>query len=536
MGATNCPETPRQKMIGMMYLVYTAMLALNVSAEILNGFVTVGDSMDVTNKLLATKTAGAYQMFENAYNNNPGKIQENWNKAQEVKKATSEMVNYIDDLKYDLIASVEGYKGGRTEARKNIEQGLEGKIGYNVIKKKDNVSETVNFMLGSEQHENSGQAAELRKKIDAYQKKMMGLCADRYKKQLQTIQIDTKSKHKNAEGKELGWSMYNFYQGILVADIVVLNKLKSEIKNQEYDMINNLYSDISADDFKFDKVVARVIPRETYIMQGGTYEADVIVAAIDTRTPLEGECAGGSISATDSGTLRLKIGSGALGKRTYKGVVYVKKETGRTPYDFSGEFFVAPPSVTISPTNMNVLYCGVDNPISIAAPGVNSNDLMVSMTGGGGSIRKNTNGTFTVSVKTPGKATISVSAKLNGATKALGSMDFRCKQIPKMSAKLGTLAGGAIAKEVLAAQNSLRIDPNGFDFPVKFEVVSYTVDIMTGGDGKPPMNANSGQITAEMKAQFSKLRRGNSVVFSNIRYRGPDGVKAAEGQLMFKIK
>ena len=98
MGATNCPETPRQKMIGMMYLVYTAMLALNVSAEILNGFVTVGDSMDVTNKLLISKTVGAYQMFENAYNNDPAKVEENWNKAQEVKKATDELVAYIDDL------------------------------------------------------------------------------------------------------------------------------------------------------------------------------------------------------------------------------------------------------------------------------------------------------------------------------------------------------------------------------------------------------------------------------------------------------
>ncbi len=536
MAATNCPETPRQRMIGMMYLVYTAMLALNVSAEILNGFVTVGDSMDVTNNLLTTKTASAYQMFENAYNNNPGKVQDHWDKAQQVRKESNELIKYIDNLKYDLIAHVEGYKGGGAEAKKKIEEGFEGKKGYVVINKKDNVSEAVNFLLGSEQNENSGKAAELKKKIESYQSKMMDLCADRYKKQLQAIQIDTKAKHKNASDKELGWSMYNFYQGILVADIVILNKLKSEIKNQEYDMINNLYSDISADDFKFDQVVAKVIPRETYIMQGGTFEADVIVAAVDTKTPLEGECAGGTISATDSGTLRLKIGGGALGKRTYKGTVYVKKETGRTPYDFAGEFFVAPPSVTISPTNMNVLYCGVDNPISVAAPGVNSNDLIVTMTGGGGTIRKNPNGTYIVNVKQPGKATISVSAKLNGTNKAMGSMDFRCKQIPKMSAKLGTLSGGAIAKEVLGAQSSLRIDPNGFDFPVKFEVISYTVDIMTGGDGKPPMNANSGQITAEMKAQFNKLRRGNSVVFSNIRYRGPDGVKAAEGQLVFKIK
>lgn len=531
MGATNCPETPRQKMIGMMYLVYTAMLALNVSAEILNGFVTVGDSLEITNNLLQSKVESSYQMFENAYNNNPTKVQENWDKAQQVRKDSKELVAYIDNMKYELIANVEGYKGGAGEAKT-----LMSKEGYINIQKKDEFSAPTRYFFGDTDDGSQGKGIELRKKIESYQAEMMSLSDPRFHDQLKKMQIDTKKKFKNASHQEVNWMQYNFYHGVLVADIVVLNKLKSEILNQEYDVVNNLYSAISADDFKFDKVIARVIPKETYIMQGGTYEADVIVAAYDSRGQLEGDCAAGSLTATDSGTLRLKIGGGALGKRTYKGTVRVKKESGSIPYDFSGEFFVAPPSVTISPTNMNVLYIGVDNPISIAAPGVNSNDLVVSTNGAGLSMTKKPDGTYIAHVKSPGKATISVSAKVGGATKTLGHMDFRSKQIPKMSAKLGTLSGGAIAKEVLAAQTGLKMDLNGFDFPVKYEVISYTVDITTGGDGQPPMTATGGQLTPEMKVKFSKLRRGNSVVFSNIRYKGPDGVHAADGQLAFKIK
>ncbi|MBR1626910.1 MAG: gliding motility protein GldM [Bacteroidales bacterium] len=534
MAATNCPETPRQRMIGMMYLVYTAMLALNVSAEILNGFVNVGDSMDVTNNLLATKTASAYQMFENTYNNNPGKVQENWDKALQVKKATNDLVTYIDDLKYELIATVEGYKGGKAEAKKNIEQGLDGKKGYVVIKKKDNVSESVNFMLGSEQNENSGKAADLKKKINDYQTKMMNLCADRYKKQLATIQIDTKSKRQNAEGKELGWSMFNFYQGILVADVVVLNKLKSEIKNQEYDMINNLYADISADDFKFDKVVAKVIPKETYIMQGGSYEADIIVAAYDSRSQLRGELAGASLTATDSGTLRLKMGAGALGPKKYKGIVFVKKESGEVPYDFSGEYFVAAPSVTISATKMNVLYIGVDNPIAVGAPGVRSEDLNVTISGDpSASIRKVGTGEYIVNVKTPGKkVSINASAKMGGTVKNLGSMDYRVKTIPKPTVKVGDKQDGKIAKEVLTAQGGFRVSVEGFDFPVKYVVDYYKMEISTGGDAQAPMEGRGDRFTSEMLTKIGKLRRGQKVFITDIRVKGPSGVVAAANPSM----
>ena len=108
MGATNCPETPRQRMISMMYLVYTAMLALNVSADIINAFVTVGDSVEVTNKLMAGKAESTYIAFENAYNGNPGKVGGNWAKAQEVREKTKKMLEYIDNIKYELHVAVDG--------------------------------------------------------------------------------------------------------------------------------------------------------------------------------------------------------------------------------------------------------------------------------------------------------------------------------------------------------------------------------------------------------------------------------------------
>src|SRR5574344_2958490 len=102
MGATNCRETPPQRMISMMYLVYTALLALNVSVQILNAFVTVGDSMEVTNRLLASKIDNSYYAFEKAYNADKDKVDPNWAKAQQVRQETDNILKYIDGIKYEL--------------------------------------------------------------------------------------------------------------------------------------------------------------------------------------------------------------------------------------------------------------------------------------------------------------------------------------------------------------------------------------------------------------------------------------------------
>lgn len=527
MAATNCPETPRQRMITMMYLVYTAMLALNVSAEILQAFITVGDSLETTNKLLISKTASSYQMFENAYNNDQAKVGPNWEKAQIVRKESKIILDYIDDVKYELWAYTDGLKGGKAEAKK-----LMAERGFNGLNKKDNYNEPTRFFCASTEDGSKGKAIELRKRIEQYQEKMINLCEPRFREQLKKIQVDTKSMHKNQAGQSLNWQMYNFYHTVLAADMVVLNKIKSEIENCEYDMVNNLYSAISADDFKFDKVVAKVIPRSTYIIQGGSYEADVIVAAYDSRSQLSGTVNGATLNPTDSGTLHLKMGAAALGPKKYKGTVYVKKEGGAMPYDFDGEYFVAAPSATISATKMNVLYIAVDNPIEVGAPGIKSEDLIVNINGAGSTIRKVGAGEYIVNVKQQGKATITCAAKMGGKVQNLRSQEYRVKVIPKPVVKIGNQQDGRIAKEVLLAQGGFHVVMEGFDFPVTYTVESYSMGFNTGGDAQADLNGRGNKFTPEMIARIQRLRRGNKVYISDIRVKGPDGVKAASNPSM----
>lgn len=531
MGATNCPETPRQRMISMMYLVYTAMLALNVSAEILQAFVTVGDSMEVTNKLLMGKAESAYTIFENSYKQDPGKVGDNWAKAQEVRKKTKAIVEYIDNMKYELFVVVEGTPGGVAEAKKLLDE-----HGFDAVVKKDEYSAPTNYFLAGSEDGSAGKAIELRKKIETYQNEMLSYASGSFKETLKKMQIDFKGPFYNASKEELNWQMYNFYHTITLADMVLLNKFKSEIQNAEVDLINHLYSAVSADDFKFNTVVAKVVPKSTYIIQGGQYEAEVFVAAYDSRSELTGQVRGQEYVG-DSGMLKLKFPAGALGNQKYNGTLFVKKDSGPVPYDFELEYFVAAPSATISPTKMNVLYIGVDNPISVSVPGANSKDVNVTATGAGITLKKVKDGEYLATVKSQGKATISVSATMSGKTMNMGTMEFRCKAIPKPTAMVGTYTGGRIPKESLLTQGGLRVSMEGFDFPVKYNVTSFSMSFNTGGDAQAPIQATGSQFNVEMKAKLSKLRRGNKVYIENIRAKGPDGEKAVSNpQMIFTIQ
>jgi gliding motility-associated protein GldM len=507
------------------------MLAMNVSADILNAFQTVGESVEITNKIMATKAEDSYIKFENAYNGNPGKVGDNWAKAQEIRKKTKEMVDYIDNMKYELIAMSEKIEGGAAAAKKMFTE-----QGFSMIKKKDNYNDPTRYFTGGSEDGSLGKAIELRKKIEAYQAEMLKYPqSEAFKKQLKGMQIKTDGTWKDAAGKEKNWQLYNFYHTILTADIVLLNRFKSDIQNAEVDLVNHLYQQVSADDFKFDQVTARVLPKSTYIIQGGQYEADVIVAAYDSKSELTGEVRGQNLVG-DSGMLKLKFGANALGEQKYKGTVYVKKETGSVPYEFEGEYFVAAPSATISATKMNVFYIGVDNPVSISVPGANSKDIVATATGAGATLKKEKDGEYTVRVDKQGSCQINVKAKIAGKEMDMGTMKFRTKKIPDPAAMFGKHKGGYIEREVLAGA-TLRISSEGFDFPVQYRPSSFKVQVHAGGDAEAQTYVTGGKFPPDIAAKIRKARRGTKVYIEDIRAVGPTGeISVANPAMTFTIK
>lgn len=523
MGAKNCPETPRQKMISMMYLVLTAMLALNVSKDILDAFIVVNDGIEETNRIFTAKVEGNYAAFDKAKAQAPEKVAENYNKAQEVKKLANNLVSYINNLKFEVIGKCE--KVTPEEA---------SKLPIRELGSKDNYDIPTHYLIGDSNDGSSGKARELKNKIIEFKKKVNDLLG-KYAKDVK-LGLDVEKMFKTLDGEEMNWEMTNFYHTILAADVVILNKLVLEVRNAEADAVAMLYTAVSIDDFTFDKIGAKVIPKSNYVLTGDEYEAEIFVAAYDSKQQPE------ITIGSDVDTVNMKVignptvlegtegrgiyktRAGGIGIQKYGGVITVKSKSGQMSYPFRQEYFVAQPSATVSADKMNVFYIGVDNPVSISVPGVPNDKVRASISNG--SLSPTGGGKYIVRVTGGAEATINVSAEFDKSSRPMGSAKFRVKKIPTPIAYVAGKSGGGYSKSELLASPYVTAVLENFDFDLRFNVVSYTfVYKNPAGDLIPKQGAGMA-LTQEMKDLIQRSKRGDRFYVEDVKAAGPDGTRA----------
>ena len=482
MSASNCPETPRQKMIQMMYLVYTAMLALNVSAEVLAGFITVGDAMEKSNISLQDKINESYSDFEKAYQNNPSKTAANWAKAQEVRAMSQELERYIDSVNCAFLCFLQenvDIKDHDAEgnaipvhiplrnpdgtylidsARAAIQR-----HGLVVIGKPDNNNDGTRFFLGDKPESidstSDVPAMNIKRRIIEYKRKINELLGDHEVKMALNVEQQTWSEHNR---QWANWEIMNFDNTIAIADMVVLSRLKSEVMTVEFDAVKELYASISEKDFKFDKItyVTKPVGGMAYVMQGGKYETEVRIAAYDSKTPFTVTANGSTRSSNADGAVIISGSTGSVGEHTITGTIYVKGN-GDQPqsYKFEEKYFVAAPAAIVELTNMNVVYQGMDNPVSISVPGVSKPRIQVTVKEGNATFTPTSNpGEFNVTAKmaASGKSQVvfDVAAFIDGSMRTVATNRvFRVKPMPTPLLTFGGKNGGSVT---IAEINSYR--------------------------------------------------------------------------------
>jgi len=505
-------ETPRQKMIAMMYLVLTALLALNVSVEILEAFIVVNESLETTNDNLSRKVSGAYGKFEQQYNLNPKKVGPYWEQAQKAHKLAVDMVNYIQKTKYEVIAKSEAISIDSAKIAPLRE-----------LHNKDNYDTPTHYFIGDSQDGSAGKSKELKQKLEEFNKNI-ALFIDPKAKGTIKGNINLIGPYHDADGDKQNWEMHHFYHTILAADVTILNKLISDVYGYEFDVINHLYASVDAQDFKFNRIEAKVIPKSNYVFLGDKYEADVIVAAYDTIQSPDVVIGGRTIPGK-GGKVHFEMPATSEGFKNYNGFIRAKDATGALiSYAFKEEYLVAPPSFSVSPTKMNVFYIGVDNPVSIAAGGLSDAQIKPTITAGATIARATTGGGWMVRVPSGLKTVkITASAVVDGKVKNLGSNDFRVKRIPSPTAKIGGTAGGPIGKTLLAAAAAIiPAMPEDFEFSLYYNVTSFTFTMLRGGD-IVTRTTQGNVLTEEMKRNILNAKHGERVWLEDIKAKGPDG-------------
>ncbi|MCB2197018.1 MAG: gliding motility protein GldM [Bacteroidetes bacterium] len=538
-------ETPRQKMIGMMYLVLTAMLALNVSAEVLDAFDTVDKGLVKTTEIYTQKNEGLYQEFNQQYAQNQQKVGPWKEKADEVKRRSDELINYIQDIKIEIITA-----NGQGDPEEGV-IGEEGKIHGDHIKGKDKSDVATNIMIG----EHDGKAFELRKKIEEYREFMLGLVDEDNQSLIHSIttNLDTSDPPKTDDGEKKDWETKNFYGLPLAAVFPILTKMQLDIRNSEAEVVQYLFNQISAGSIPFNKLEATVIPNTSYVLQGNEYKADVFIAAFDTTAApivLIGEYDSTYNEETGSyeydmvgryDSLDVVNGRGkfsrmgqSLGTQKWGGIIRLKDPDGNyITKTFERTYNVAKANVVVSPDKMNVFYVGVDNPVSISIAGVDGDKISPSITNG--RIKPVSAGKYIVNPKRPGNSLVTVFAEIDGVQKNMGTAPFRVKGLPDPVVQVAGKKGGKIERNVLAAQTGVFAVMEDFDFDLEFKIIEFTVSTTDRGGYYISESTKGNIFTPSQKGLIKNLRRGQRLNIEDVKAIGPDGSVRPLAPIVFEL-
>ncbi len=538
MGAKNCPETPRQKMINMMYIVLTAMLALNVAAEVLEAFRLVDNSLLQTLKAVDSKNALVYASFDQAYLDNPTKVEEWKKKADQVRDETQNIISYISQLKEELVTS-----SGSDVV--NSENPYSADRFYLETEKGDTleVKNEQDLNVPSEIMITQKKADELKTKIIAYRESLVYLVSDDDTELKQTIlqELDTTDPPVDLKegGEKKSWEVEHFEDKPLAAVLTLLSKTQIDVKNSEANLINYLYSQIDAGSFKFNKLSATVIPNSNVILQGDEYVAEVFLAAEDTTTSDQLQILiNGKEYEVEDGKATFRVPANQIGEFSWGGVIKYKTPGGITKnLQFKREYQVTKPSVTMSATRMNVFYKGLKNPIDVGGGGIPKENLQISMTNG--TVTK-TGDSYVVQPndldERGTKTKVSVYANIGGNRRLIGSSDWRVKKVPDPVAQVAGKAGGSIRKERLLIEDGVMAVLEDFDFDFKYTVTEFTLEATGPGGYTNPWDSKSNRFTKEQKDQIQRLNPNSSVFITNIKAIGDDGEVRTLNPINFKIQ
>ncbi|MEQ8325381.1 MAG: gliding motility protein GldM [Vicingaceae bacterium] len=542
---------PRQKMIGMMYLVLTALLAMNVSKDILDAFIIVNDGLEKTNTNFMDKINVQYANFEKSFSENPAKVKPFYDRAKDVKLRSDELYAHIMQMKANIIAATEGYENLQAAIGKDA-NGNDTTVNIKFINAKDNYDVLTNILVGSEpESPKDGEltARELKEKMIAYRDALLGYATPGSSLEASLNATFNFENLKDASGTVNTWESYNFYHIPLAAALTIMSKLQGDIRNAESDVVKQLYANVDAGSIKFNKIDAAIIPTSNYIIQGDSFKAEVFLAAYDsTKNPKmyfgkNIDSTTWEITSDDRVDMKVVGGKGQMaikgtseGEFTYHGIINFHTDDGRDILKpFKTTYTVARPSLVVSADKMNVFYKGVDNPVSISVPGVPADKLSPSISNG--SLTRGKDG-FIVRVKGGNEAVIRVSADMPaGGKKSMGEMKFRVKSIPNPVPYVAGETGSANVKKVIL-ENSSKVfaKMENFDFDLTPIVTGYVFSTTVSGGALVEEKVRGASITGSVKNLISKSKKNSKVYFEKIEVKMPDGSTRELGPVSLKLQ
>jgi len=524
------PKEPRQKMINMMYLVLTALLALNVSAEILNAFKTVNQSITKSNDLIAEKNDLTYKAFEREVNDPQTKVNAQiWApKAQEAQKLSADLYSFIADLQVKL----------------KKESGLEMKDGVETFRDAD-LDAPTRLM------DNMGNGPKLYEGLKTYRQKLLDIlnpeefasnkvlhddvlkAKQDFEKQLPINLTPPKSESGNSKtgNEEKDWTTSYFHMTPTIAALTILSKFQNDVKNSEAQIVDYCHKKVGEVKVVFDAFQPLVGTNATYFMPGDELDVTAGIGAYSKSSKPNVYINGALQPLNGDGAAEYKTKVSSSGNIDVK-IEYSKPDGSKDVLNKVIKYTVGTPSgVAVSADKMNVLYImgATPNPITISA-GTGSEKVQATLTGG--ELKHIQGSAWEAYPKTPGEQTINVT--IDGKTTP---KKFRVKYLPDPAAFVAGKKGGAIPAAEFRANLGLITRLENSEFEAPFKVISYKLGAIGGGISQYTQAVNEGnRWSGSAAAIVARATPGTNIFFDEIRVVGPDGRTREISPIFFSLK
>ena len=503
------PVSPRQKMINLMYVVLMAMLALNVSTEVLNGFSIVEESINRTTANSAKENQAIYDDLQAQLKANPAKVQAWFDKAQEVKRMSDSLYNFAEELKIAIVRQADGKDADI----------------HNIVAKED-LEAASQVMLAPRR----GRGQQLYEAVNSFRERILAMVTDSTQRAIIGSNLSTELP-KNAQTMGKNWQEYMFEDMPVAAAVTLLSKLQSDVRYAEGEVLHTLSANIDLKDIRVNELNAFVIPNSQTIVRGDKFSAHIVMAAVDTTQAPEIFIGERKVDLPDG---LYETVCNATGDFTLAGYIEMVGVGGeRVRRDFSQPYTVVDPSATVSADLMNMLYAGYSNPISVSVPGVPLNRISATMTGG--TLQPVGPGRYIAVPSQVGQdVTITVTSTNTGRAQQMGQYTFRVRKLPDPTPYIDLAdeqgnptryKGGSLSKAQLMAADGIGAAIDDGILDIGFSVLSFETVFFDNMGNAVPMVSDGDKFSARQKETFRRLTRNRRFYVSRVTAKGPDGIE-----------
>ena len=499
------PKEPRQLMVNLMYLVLTCMLALNVSAEVLQAFFSIDKSLDESNRLVE----GSNQQLVKAIGDQAAayaQFQPYKEKAAQAQAISDAFFDFVGKMKEGVVQEAGGL-------------GPDGQP----LRKSDKDIPTRLFL-------NEGGGQRLEKMVAETREKLLALVDEPETRKQLEARIPLKINEIPADSDKKSWAQFTFQQMPVAAVLPILTKFQNDAKVAETAILNHFAGKMNIT-VKPDKFAPVIASDKSYVIRGEEFKGEIFLAAYSSTADNIAVSVDGRPLSVRDGKAVFVSNPNSIGTKQHEMAIRLTNPlTGEVEtYKKQFSYKVGDRSVTVAADKMNVLYVGVENPISVVAAGIPTAQMKVSAEGV--SLTPQGNGKFVAVPQKTGIATVTVSG---GGLKP-ASFEYRVKRIPDPVMMMSKYKGGRISVAEFKAQTGIIPMLDGFDFNAKCDVQEFNVVRVRKGDAVEAMN-RSGRFGSEVQRLQEAAQRGDIFYFEKIRVKCPGDTGPRDmGGMMFTL-